>query len=168
MTKSNTLFTNFHLPRWEELPTIELYSDQLISYLHEVLAPLYFRKEETIITTAMVNNYVKCNLIPPTVKKRYNRRHIAYLIVICVFKQLYGIPKIVQMIRVQREYFSPEDAYDYFCRELENALKNCSVGKIQISKDTSKTGKEERLFVRASVNAFALKLLVENYLDSKN
>ncbi|MEG0177564.1 DUF1836 domain-containing protein [Anaerorhabdus sp.] len=166
MNKFNNQFKKFHIPRYHELPSIDIYSDQLINYLKEALEPIQIDKKDSLITTAMINNYVKCGLIPPTIKKRYNRKHIAYLIVICVFKQLYPIPKIVKMIKVQKELFETEQAYDYFCIELENALKTVDINSVKMSKDTTLTGKEERLFVRASIYAFALKFMVENYLDT--
>ncbi|SJZ59169.1 DUF1836 domain-containing protein [Anaerorhabdus furcosa] len=166
MNKFNQQFKHFHIPRYNELPSIDIYSDQLINYLKDTLEPIQIDKRDSLITTAMINNYVKCGLIPPTVKKRYNRKHIAYLMVICVFKQIYPIPKIIKMIRVQKQHFETETAYDYFCTELENALRTVDISSMKMSKDTSQTGKEERLFVRASIYAFALKYMVENYLDS--
>lgn len=166
MNNFNKKFQNYKLPRYHELPSIEIYSDQMITYLKETLEPLQIDKKDSIITTAMINNYVKCGLIPPTVKKKYNRKHLAYLIVICVFKQIYPIPKIVKMIRIQKEMFDTEMAYDYFCTELENALKTVDINTIRLHRDTTTTGKEERLFVRASIYAYTLKYLVEDYLDS--
>ena len=161
-----TLYQNIHLPRFEQLPKIELYSDQLITYLQDVLSPLQINQEDTIITTAMINNYIKSGLLQPTNKKRYNNYHIAYLIVICVFKQLYPINKINEMIQIQTQLFTTEISYDYFCQELENALSNAFSFTQTMSKDTTKTYIEERLFVRATCNAFANKLLVVRYLDT--
>lgn len=165
MNNFNKKFQHYKLPRYQELPSIELYSEQLITYLKETLEPLQIDKKDPLITTAMINNYVKCGLIPPTTKKKYNRKHLAYLIVICVFKQLYPIPKIIKMIHIQKNLFETELAYDYFCNELENALKTVDINNIKLHRDTSITNKEERLFVRASIYAFALKYFVEDYLD---
>lgn len=159
-------YQNIHLPRFSQLPKMELYSDQLITYLQDILKPLQINPEETLITTAMVNNYVKLGLIEPTKKKRYNNYHIAYLIVICVFKQLYAINKINEMIKIQSDIFTTEVSYDYFCQELENALANAFSLEQTVLKDSTKTHKEERLFVRATCNAFANKLLVVRYLDT--
>lgn len=164
MIKKDFSFDGFHLPRWDEIPSIGLYSEQVITYIQETLQPLKIDDTDPPLTTAMINNYVKCKLIPPTEKKRYSRKHIAFLIVISVFKKIYAIPKIVQMIHIQSKLFEPKLAYDYFCTELENSLQTIHKQDIQLSEDTSQTGREERLLVRASVNAFALKLLVEFYL----
>lgn len=166
MNNFNKKFQKYTLPRYHELPSIEIYSDQLITYLKETLEPLQIDKKDSLITTAMINNYVKCGLIPPTTKKKYNRKHLAYLIVICVFKQIYPIPKIVKMIQIQKHLFETDIAYDYFCTELENALQTVDISNIKLHKDTTITGKEERLFVRASIYAYALKYFVEDYLDT--
>lgn len=155
-----------HIPRYHELPEIELYMDQLIEYLNGRFAPFQIDDKDTI-TAAMVNNYVKSKIIPPTVKKRYSRNHVAYLIVICVFKQIYPISKIMDMIKIQKRIFTTEKAYDYFCVELENALISAFSMSGTLSIDTSSSMQEERLFVRASVNSFAQKLLVEKYLQFK-
>ncbi len=167
MERKFVKLNHFHLPRWYELPTLELYSDQVVSFISDTLRPLQLEENEPFLTTAMINNYVKCKLIPPTSKKRYNRNHIAFLLVICIFKKIYSIPKIIQMIEIQKETFDLQIAYDYFCVELENSLQNISKTEFVLSKDTTQTGKKERLFVRASVNAFALKFFVESYLKSK-
>ena len=68
----------YRLPRWEDLPTFDIYMDQLITLVKQYLKDL-FDEEDVIITSSMINNYVKMELIPKPVKKRYNREHIAYL-----------------------------------------------------------------------------------------
>ena len=49
---------SLHLPRYDEIPSIDLYMDQLVGFLEDTLAPLY-QPGEKIITRSMVNNYVK-------------------------------------------------------------------------------------------------------------
>ncbi len=112
---------NLHLPRYDEIPRINLYMDQLISYLEETLAPLY-ANEGKIITRSMVNNYVKQGVISAAAGKKYTRAHIAYLIVICTLKQTFSISEIDRLIRAQIESFDTAIAYDYFCDAFEAAL----------------------------------------------
>lgn len=113
---------NFHLPRWNELPSIDLYMDQLISLIERYLAPFSIG-DEKIITAAMVNNYVKMKLIPAPEKKRYNRVHLAYLIVISTFKQVFSLSDIKTAIAMQTEVKSEKDSYNLFCEEQERALQ---------------------------------------------
>ena len=84
-------FQDFHMPRYDEIPDIDLYMDQLLAYIEKILAPLFEHTNEKILTTSMVNNYVKQGVLPPTVKKRYSREHVIILIEICLAKQIYSI-----------------------------------------------------------------------------
>ena len=64
----------FHIPRWNELPTVELYLDQVVKLINSILAPyinfnLDPKDESELLTKTMINNYVKNNLIEPPVKK---------------------------------------------------------------------------------------------------
>lgn len=67
---------SLHIPRYNELPDIELYMDQLVAYINRNLAVLQIDGKD-VITTAMVNNYVKSKVLMPPVKKRYCKSHIA-------------------------------------------------------------------------------------------
>lgn len=116
----------YHLPRWEELPDIELYMDQVITLIERYLFPLVDPQENEknkVITSAMINNYVKLGIMPKPYKKRYERMHLAHLIVITILKQVIMIPEIKEGIYLQSIVSGNiESAYDLFCNELENAL----------------------------------------------
>lgn len=111
-----------HLPRFDEIPSIDLYMDQLIGYLEDTLGPLY-RPDEKIVTRSMVNNYVKQGMLASAAGKRYTRSHIAYLIVICTLKQTFSIAEIDRLIRMQIASFDTHVAYDYYCDAFEAALR---------------------------------------------
>ena len=66
-------FLNFHCPRYDELPSIDLYLDQVISILSDTLDDLYPEDEDKVITGTMINNYVKCRAIEPPNKKKYSK-----------------------------------------------------------------------------------------------
>ena len=64
---------NYHCPRWNELPEIELYIDQVICVLQNNLA-IFLKEENTpVITPNMINNYVKQEVLMPPIKKKYNK-----------------------------------------------------------------------------------------------
>lgn len=111
-----------HLPRYDEIPRIDLYMDQLISYLEETLSPLYAPGEK-IITRSMVSNYVKQGILSAAAGKKYTRAHIAYLIVICTLKQTFSISEIDCLIRAQIASFDTHVAYNYYCDAFETALR---------------------------------------------
>ena len=80
----------YHIPRYDELPDLPLYMDQVVVLMERYLAPLA-PGEEKPVTPAMINNYVKQGVIPPPVNKKYEKRHLAYLVVVCVLKQVLSI-----------------------------------------------------------------------------
>ena len=75
---------NMALPQWELLPDIGLYMDQVITLMDRTFSPALPKGE---MTKSMVNNYVKVGMIPRPVGKKYDREHLAMLLMICVFKQ---------------------------------------------------------------------------------
>ena len=53
----------YRLPRWEELPDIELYMDQVITLIERYLSPLVGQSDNKVITPAMIttmSNWVLC------------------------------------------------------------------------------------------------------------
>lgn len=152
---------DFHLPRWNELPIIDLYIDQLVSLLEQYLSG-YIKndneKEEKIITKTMINNYVKQNIIKPPVNKKYNKEHVASLFVIFVLKQVYSINDINKLIRLALETSSVEQSYNRFCSELEKAIRIVFAEKNYVK--NSKLS-EEQYILRNVVQSFANKLYVQ-------
>lgn len=89
----------FRLPAWDELPQIHLYMDQVIGLINQYLGFfVYDESDEKLLTPSMVNNYVKQRLLPPPVNKKYSRKHLALLIMICTFKQSLSMAAVSQML----------------------------------------------------------------------
>lgn len=90
---------HYRLPTWEQIPTLGLYMDQVLTLLSRYLPFLPKKeKEEQIITTSAINNYVRMKLMPAPEKKKYNRIHIAYLIMICALKQSLTMSEIQKIL----------------------------------------------------------------------
>ena len=107
------------LPRWEELPDLELYMDQVLSLTRRYLAP-YPDFADNGLTASMVNNYVKAGVLPAPVKKRYTRRHLSRLLMICLLKSSLSIAEICRLAAT----LSPEEEpaqYDRFCELAEQS-----------------------------------------------
>lgn len=111
----------YRLPRWDELPTIDLYKDQVISLVEQYLS--LFPMQEKPLTSAMINNYVKHGLAPAPTGKRYRRNHLAYFIAITVLKQILSVSEVHAGIQLQSRISGLHRAYNIFCDELENALR---------------------------------------------
>lgn len=157
----NAEIEKFHLPRWHELPNIDLYIDQLVSILEQYLAG-YIKndneKEEKIITKTMINNYVKHSVIKPPLNKKYNKEHIASLFVIFVLKEVYSMNDIKRLIALAIQTSPIEQAYDRFCSELEKAIRIVFAEKNYVK--NSKLSQEQYI-LRNVVQSFANKLYVQ-------
>ena len=107
---------NFKLPRYDDLPEVELYLDQTTAYISERLEIL----GDVKLTSSMISNYVKHKLIRRPVKKRYAADQIAELFFIAVAKNVMQLSDLKAAIEWQT--YSTKVAYDYFVAELENVL----------------------------------------------
>lgn len=119
--KWSETITNYKFPRWNELPDIGYYMDQVIELMEKQLSVFSSEDSGKLISPSIVNNYVKLKIIPPPVKKRYNREHIALLLIICVLKSVIPIASIKDIIDIQIKDNSLENVYNHFCDEQETA-----------------------------------------------
>lgn len=110
---------DFRLPRYQEIPNVGLYLEQTTKFISGFLAPL----GEYTLTASMISNYVKKGLVDNPVKKQYDRDQIAYLFFIAVAKTVLSLDALTGFIQVQKNSYSLEVAYDYFCRQLEGLLQ---------------------------------------------
>lgn len=113
-----------HLPRWEEFPAFELYVDQVIAFICEKLEPFNFNSEEPLLTQSMINNYVKNGVLNPPVKKKYNKTHLAKLVIICICKRMLPLSYISDAITVMSRVFDIEEGYNLICDEIEYEIKS--------------------------------------------
>ncbi len=112
----------FRCPRWEELPAIPLYMDQVVLILEDILK-IFTADEEKLVTSSMINNYVKQKLISAPEKKKYDRSHLSSLIVVCLLKKVLSISETEGIIALLVETRGREAAYNLFCEELEGMLR---------------------------------------------
>ena len=114
------------LPRWSELPDLDIYMDQVLSLISRYFGD-YPGFDSKGLTSSMVNNYVKLGIIPPPVKKKYDRVHLAYLIMICVLKSVLPISLVSRMIAEKAESgCSYEEIYDMFCETFERSVSSAA------------------------------------------
>lgn len=121
--------SNVHIPRWNELPNVDLYLDQVVTLINNSLSDFLRsnqndenKKENQILTKTMINNYVKNNLIDAPEKKKYSKIQCAKLFVICILKQVYSMNEISKLIDMALKSSDIEQAYNSFCLQFEQAL----------------------------------------------
>jgi len=164
----NTDILNFHIPRWEELPNIDLYMDQVVSFVEESLISLFPSKddnEDKVVTKTMINNYVKHGILTPPINKKYNRTHLARLIVICILKQVYSINDINSLIALALETSGIEISYNKFCILVERAIDSTFKKEEFVYPNEELT--DERYLLKTVVQTFVNKLYVQKTFLNK-
>lgn len=155
----NKEIAEFHIPRWNELPNLDLYVDQVICFLDDSLSNyVHKEKDEHVLTKTMINNYVKHSVILPAINKKYNKEHIANLFIICILKQLYSITDIATLIKLATKYDPIDKAYDNFCEQLENSISIVFAGK-EYKEEKGLT--VEKYAMKNIVMSFANKLYID-------
>ena len=155
---------SYHLPEWEELPQIELYLDQVIALVNNYLGFfVYDPAEEKLLTPSMVNNYVKLRLIPAPVRKKYGRKHIALLLMVCTFKQSLSMAAMSEMLplddeeQIHQEYVRFIASYQRISRYV---VQQAKASAEPIFDETSDTGTEvSDLVVGSAIAASFARLL---------
>lgn len=154
--------TSSKLPRYEELPTLELYMDQVIVLMEEYLAAFVIDPKDKIITPAMINNYVKHGIIPAPTKKKYNRTHLVYLIIISLMKQVMAINLIKDMIEWQLKENSIEELLNIFEEKYLKYFKDIYlIAKNDINEQKKTKMAEQNMGFNLAISANIYKLLVD-------
>ena len=89
---------NFSFKSYEELPELDLYMDQVLTLLEKQLAIFQTSSLEKTITSSMINNYVKGEVVTAPISKKYNREHLAEIEEICTLKQVLSIAEVKQIL----------------------------------------------------------------------
>lgn len=85
-------------PEYDALPEIDLYMDQVISYLNRLLCSVCRSDDGAPLTPSMINNYVKGGYVARPVQKKYSRDRIAMLYMLCCVKQNLTIPEAAALL----------------------------------------------------------------------
>lgn len=95
----------------DEIPNIDLYMDQVTTFMDKHLQSSKRFEDDKILTKTMINNYTKNNLLPPPDKKKYSREHMLLLIFIYYFKTFLSISDIKSILSpLTDNYFKQADA----------------------------------------------------------
>lgn len=143
------------------IPDIDLYMDQVISYMTRQHIGLEMDGDEENLTSAMINNYIKSGLLPRAKGKKYNREHICYLTAICLLKQVLSVNEAGVLLSNQMEHRDIRDFYDNYNQVLDEEYNNVAD---EIS--DSATGEElAQTALRLAVSSYAQKLACKKILE---
>lgn len=82
----------------EDIPNIDLYMDQVTTFIEHQLGNTKRHEEDKILTKTMINNYAKNDLLPPPIRKKYSKEHVLLLIFIYYFKNILSIGDIDKLL----------------------------------------------------------------------
>lgn len=169
----------------EEIPSIDLYMDQVTTFMGERLKnTLRNADEDKILTKTMINNYAKNNLLPPPVKKKYTKNHVLLLIFIYYYKGILSINDIQALLGpITEKYFDHveqpnlERIYeDVFALEREQVrtLQEDVAAKFKTAEETfhsedaeyDEMMKQFSFISMLSFDVYVKKLLIEKLIDS--
>lgn len=154
---------NYHMPRWDELPNINLFLKQVVEYVKNSLK--FINTDTDILTPTMVNNYVKANLIDAPRKKEYSKEQISKIFVICILKQVYSMQEIKILINYALQDNEIEKAYNSFCDLFEQAIYCAYNKKNFIAKCNTNA---DRYLLNSVLVSCSYKIYVENVINKKN
>ncbi len=125
--------SNYNVPNVNALPSMNYYMEQVINYLEDNLK--VFEIDDKLITSSMVNNYVKANIIPAPVNKKYSKVQLTYLLEICSLKNILTLNEIMDIIN----YSTYKDVFEYY-KSIQDELINNISGAVK--KELSKIKKD--------------------------
>ena len=170
----------------EDIPNIDLYMDQLTTFMEEKLRKTTrYPNEDKVLTKTMINNYAKNDLLPPPVRKKYSKDHLILLIFIYYFKNILSINDIQTLLGPVKERFHTSDTdnltlsdiYKVLCeqdaQEVE-AVKEDVTRKYHMAQEAFTDAPEEmkdkmQMFSFISLlsyDVYVKKLIIEKLLDN--
>lgn len=167
-----------------DLPNIDLYMDQVTTFMEEQLASTKRYKEDKILTKTMINNYAKNKLLPAPEKKRYSKEHLLMLVFIYYFKNILSINDIQTLMKpITEKYFKSVSEKDLtYIYEEVFSMEDSQIEKLQkdltesyrVSQTTFEDADEEdREFLKTfsficllSFDVYMKKLLIEKLVDT--
>ena len=167
-----------------DIPNIDLYMDQVTSFMERQLKSTKRYDEDKILTKTMINNYAKNDLLPPPNKKKYSKEHLLVLTFIYYFKNILSMKDIEMLLGpITEKYFESDGdinvsrVYDEVCAfEMERTkiLQKDIEVMYQNSMETFADAPEEdrdalRMFsfiCSLSLDVYVKKLLIEKLIDT--
>jgi|LSQX01.3.fsa_nt_gb hypothetical protein len=155
-------FTKVQLPNWDKLPDIDLYMDQVVTYIISQLQ-IDETEKESILTPSMVNNYVKSGALPSPIQKKYNKEHLFYLIVFRTLKSVLSINSIKQLFDNIVKDNEISTIHDNFKNIFESLLqKTIQSVTSEINDDIDSLS---QLALRLAIEAHVKKVIAEKIIE---
>ena len=171
--------------RPESIPNIDLYMDQVTTFMESHLGNLKRSPDDKVLTKTMINNYAKNHLLPSPDKKKYSRNHMILLTFIYYFKNVLPINDIKTLMSgITEKNFAagskPElveiyrEVIRYQPEIMEQVRANLDVVENLAEDSFAKVNKNEEkeelklftLLCLLSFDVYIKKTLIESVIDS--
>lgn len=118
----------------EDVPGIDLYMDQVTTFMDSQLKSSKRYEDDKILTKTMINNYAKNHLLPPPDRKKYSREHMLLLIFIYYFKNILSINDIQNLLAPLTEQYFHTDR-DFQLDRIYNEVFSLERGQVEVMKE---------------------------------
>ena len=160
----------------EDIPQIDLYMDQVTTFMEKHLGELKRYPDDKVLTKTMINNYAKNNLLPSPVKKKYTQEHILLLVFIYYFKNLLNFTDIETILSyITENHFGEEtlplsevytEVFKLEHEQMENLKKDVKQ-KFEAAGETFKQVDDESSRNDLQLFAFICELAFDVYLKKQ-
>lgn len=170
----------------DEIPNIDLYMDQVTTFMDSHLALCKRYEDDKMLTKTMINNYTKNNLLPSPNKKKYSKEHMLLLIFIYYMKSFLSISDIQSIFGPLTEKFYDKDnqvdlediykeVFSFEQEQMESLTKDV-IRKYTKSKETFNQVEDEkdREFLQTfacicmlSFDVYVKKMIIERIIDQE-
>jgi hypothetical protein len=159
----------------ENIPNIDLYMDQVTTFMDENLGLLKRHKDNKTLTKTMINNYSKAEILPSSLKKKYSKDHMLLLVLIYYLKHTLSIPDIKSLIEPLRD-MTDADPNSHNLETFFNTMTDAQIDHfdvfneqiletVKISKDLYEDQDDgEILSIISTVYLLSMQAAIQKYL----
>ncbi len=166
-----------------DIPNIDLYMDQVTSFMEKELKSSKRYPDDKILTKTMINNYAKNDLLPPPNKKKYSKEHLMVLTFIYYFKSILSIKDIEILLNpINETYFHAEDGlnvtsiYDEVCafekertellqKDIENVFEQAQKTFADVPEEDRELLQFFSMVCMLSLDVYVKKQIIEKMID---
>ena len=155
--KLRELAEQLKFPDYNGFPDIELYMDQVLDFLSRSKTSL---RDDDRLSSAMVNNYIKADVLPRARGKKYSREHLVYLSIILRLKQVLSVKDTGYLIKADKQKRTDEEFYESFRSMVDTCAKELS------DKALNSDSNLPELAMRLAVESYLCKIASEYIIDN--
>lgn len=177
------LISDINYVKSADIPNIDLYMDQVTSFMETQLKSTKRNDDDKVLTKTMINNYAKNDLLPAPLKKKYSKEHLLILTFIYYFKNILTMKDIEMILKpITEKYFNTESEinfariYDEVCSYeaervelIQNDIDTLYNKSLNTFSDVEDENRDELQFFAficsLTLDVYAKKLLIERLID---